>query len=50
MVTNEPFGGKKISKFWTSLAPKIAIGGMKFPILFLQAVLVTSSSFPRRNS
>jgi hypothetical protein len=36
----------KIFKLWTTLAPKTAIGGMKFPTVFLQAVIVTSSTSP----
>jgi hypothetical protein len=39
----------KICKFWKTFPLKIAIGGIKFPVGFLQAVIVTSSPFPHRN-
>jgi hypothetical protein len=39
----------KFCKFWKTFPLKIVIGGTKFPIVFLQAVIVTSSPFPHRN-
>jgi hypothetical protein len=37
-----------ICKFWKTFPLKIAIGGMKFPVAFPQAVMVTSFPFPHR--
>jgi len=44
MVTNQPFGQSSVNSKHYSFTLKIVTGGMRFPISFVQAIKVVSSS------